>query len=110
MAELVRAGGDGGGAYPCSARWRPLPTHAPNPQPPQAAADEDASVEIDPGPRPRLAWRWTVATMQRAAEAAPGPAEALVVEHMRQLMGGSGRVAEVRRAVAVRPAAGALLL
>ena len=34
--------------------------------------------------------------MQRAAEVAPGPTEALVVEHMRRIMGESGRAAEVR--------------
>eukprot|EP00887_Chlorella_sp_A99_P002072 scaffold21.g2072.t1 len=59
----------------------------------RAAADEDASVED--GHRLRLAWGWTVRLMQRAAEIAPGPTEALVVEHMRRVMGERGRVAEV---------------
>ena len=42
-----------------------------------------------PPNRQGLAWRWTLRLVSRIAQAAPGPAEALLAEHMRLLLGKS---------------------
>ncbi len=42
-----------------------------------------------PPNRQGLAWRWTLRLVQRLSEAAPGPAEALLGEHLRLMMGRS---------------------
>lgn len=56
---------------------------------------------MSPPNRQGLAWQWTLKLVQRISQEAPGPAEGLLAEHMRLMLGKSGSRA-VRALHAVR--------